>query len=128
MGKNVKKNKDEDKDKSYRERLAICDEVVGELISMLLDASQKEMAVQLEATVDQMQQLITEDKLFSIVKSMVKEVLSPYLRGLQNLKLTNPVSINGDPESSRGSEICNNIQVRMSCRCRIYVPIRTCIK
>ncbi|XP_052881806.1 uncharacterized protein LOC128290397 [Gossypium arboreum] len=68
------------------------------------------MAVQLEATVDQMQQLITEDKLFSIVKSMVKEVLSPYLRGLQNLKLTNPVSINGDPESSRGSEICNNIQ------------------
>ncbi|KAK5836099.1 hypothetical protein PVK06_011848 [Gossypium arboreum] len=30
---------------------------------------------------------------------------------LQNQKLTNPVSIHGDLESSRGAEICNNIQV-----------------
>ncbi|KAL1109704.1 hypothetical protein V6Z11_D03G195800 [Gossypium hirsutum] len=197
MGKKVKKNNDEDKDKSYRERLAICDKVVGELISMLLDgdntyltkgcvhermmavtkaknqlrdpqfilqllrnlmepiiaengsgddvrdafkalksyltqyanpvqkkrsakrlpdsmsltASQKEMVVQPEATVDQTQQLMTEDKLFSIVKNMVNDVLGRYLGRLQNQKLTNPVSIHGDPESSRGAEICNNIQV-----------------
>ncbi|TYI34493.1 hypothetical protein E1A91_A03G014100v1 [Gossypium mustelinum] len=196
MEKKAKKNKDEDKDKSYRERLAICDKVVGELISMLLDgdntyltkgrvhermmaatkaknrlhdpqfilqllrnlmepiiaengsvddvqgafqalesyltqyanpvqkkrsakhlpdsisltASQKEMVVQPEATVDQTQQLITEDKLFSIVKNMVNKVLGPYLGRLQNQKLTNPVSILGDPESSRGAEIRNNIE------------------
>ncbi|KAB2084521.1 hypothetical protein ES319_A05G339100v1 [Gossypium barbadense] len=42
---------------------------------------------------------------------MVIEVLDPYLGRLQNQKLTNPVSIHGDPESSRGVEICNNIQV-----------------
>ncbi|KAG4205000.1 hypothetical protein ERO13_A04G075750v2 [Gossypium hirsutum] len=41
---------------------------------------------------------------------MVIEVLDPYLGRLQNQKLTNPVSIHGDPESSRGAEICNNIQ------------------
>ncbi|TYG77582.1 hypothetical protein ES288_D03G205900v1 [Gossypium darwinii] len=197
MGKKEKKNKDEDKNKSYRGRLAICDKEVGELISMLLDgdntyltkgcvhermmavtkakyqlhdpqfilqllrnlmepiiaengsgddvrdafkapksyltqyanpvqkkrsakrlpdsisltASQKEMVVQPEATVDQTQQLMTEDKLFSIVKNMVNDVLGPYLGRLQNQKLTNPVSIHGDPESSRGAEICNNIQV-----------------
>ncbi|KAL1177175.1 hypothetical protein V6Z11_A03G013100 [Gossypium hirsutum] len=197
MEKKAKKNKDEDKDKSYRERLAICDKVVGELISMLLDgdntyltkgrvhermmaatkaknrlhdpqfilqllrnlmepiiaengsvddvqgafqalesyltqyanpvqkkrsakhlpdsisltASQKEMVVQPEATVDQTQQLITEDKLFSIVKNMVNKVLGPYLGRLQNQKLTNPVSILGDPESSRGAEIRNNIEI-----------------
>ncbi|KAG8478245.1 hypothetical protein CXB51_028176 [Gossypium anomalum] len=58
-----------------------------------------------------MQQLITGDNLFSMVKNMVIEVLDPYLGRLQNQKLTNPVSIHGDPESSRGAEICNNIQV-----------------
>ncbi|TYG77590.1 hypothetical protein ES288_D03G206300v1 [Gossypium darwinii] len=79
--------------------------------SMSLTASQKEMVVQPEATVDQTQQLMTEDKLFSIVKNMVNDVLGPYLGRLQNQKLTNPVSIHGDPESSRGAEICNNIQV-----------------
>ncbi|TYH26793.1 hypothetical protein ES288_A02G017200v1 [Gossypium darwinii] len=41
---------------------------------------------------------------------MVIEVLDPYLGRLQNQKLTNPVSIHGDPESSRGADICNNIQ------------------
>ncbi|XP_017641668.1 uncharacterized protein LOC108483015 isoform X1 [Gossypium arboreum] len=197
MGKNVKKNKDEDKDtdKGYRERLAICNKAVGEVISKLLDgdnsylttgcvlermmavmkakyrlqdprfilqflrklmepiiaenasvgvqdafqvlesflmqyanpvqkkrsakqlpdsisltASQKEMVVLLEATVDRMLQLNTEDKLFSIVENMVNQALGPYLGRPQNLKLTNPVSIHGDPESSRGAEICNNIQ------------------
>ncbi|PPD66380.1 hypothetical protein GOBAR_DD36746 [Gossypium barbadense] len=58
----------------------------------------------------QTQQLITEDKLFSIVKNMVNKVLGPYLGRLQNQKLTNPVSILGDPESSRGAEIRNNIE------------------
>ncbi|XP_017641669.1 uncharacterized protein LOC108483015 isoform X2 [Gossypium arboreum] len=200
MGKNVKKNKDEDKDtdKGYRERLAICNKAVGEVISKLLDgdnsylttgcvlermmavmkakyrlqdprfilqflrklmepiiaenasvgvqdafqvlesflmqyanpvqkkrsakqlpdsisltASQKEMVVLLEATVDRMLQLNTEDKLFSIVENMVNQALGPYLGRPQNLKLTNPVSIHGDPESSRGAEICNNIQVAL---------------
>ncbi|PPR95803.1 hypothetical protein GOBAR_AA24875 [Gossypium barbadense] len=42
---------------------------------------------------------------------MVIEVLDPYLGRLQNQKLTNPVSIHGDPESSRGADICNNIQL-----------------
>ncbi|TYH81483.1 hypothetical protein ES332_D03G203300v1 [Gossypium tomentosum] len=196
MGKKVNKNKDEHKDQSYRERLAICDKGVGELISTLLGgdntyltkgsvhkrmmavtkakyqlhdphfilqllrnlmepiiaengsgddvqdafkvlksyltqyanpvqkkqtakhlpdsisltASQKEMVVQPEATVDQTQQLITKDKLFSMVKNIGNEVLGLYLGRPQNKKLTNPVSIHGDPESSRGAEICNNIQ------------------
>ncbi|KAL1109708.1 hypothetical protein V6Z11_D03G195800 [Gossypium hirsutum] len=209
MGKKVKKNNDEDKDKSYRERLAICDKVVGELISMLLDgdntyltkgcvhermmavtkaknqlrdpqfilqllrnlmepiiaengsgddvrdafkalksyltqyanpvqkkrsakrlpdsmsltASQKEMVVQPEATVDQTQQLMTEDKLFSIVKNMVNDVLGRYLGRLQNQKLTNPVSIHGDPESSRGAEICNNIQRTRYMVIRVKAPV-----
>lgn len=83
--------------------------------------------VQPAATVDQTQQLITEDKLFSLVKTIVNEVLGPYFGRPQNQKLTNPVSIHGDPESSKGAKI-HNIQVRMSCTCRNYVPIRTCIK
>ncbi|KAH1115700.1 hypothetical protein J1N35_009078 [Gossypium stocksii] len=85
--------------------------------SISLTALQREMVAQPEATADQTQQLITEDKVFSIVKNMVNEVLGPYLGRLQNQKLTNPVSIHGDLESSRGAEIHNNVQGLLSLPC-----------
>ncbi|KAK5836500.1 hypothetical protein PVK06_012292 [Gossypium arboreum] len=62
---------------------------------------------------DQMQQLITGDNLFSIVKNMVIEVLDPYLGRLQNQKLTNPSHHDADPvalykkDYGGGFEFCN---------------------
>ncbi|MBA0735915.1 hypothetical protein Gogos_019716 [Gossypium gossypioides] len=84
-------------------------------------------ATQKEAIVDQMQQLIKEEKVFGTVTKMLNNVLNScveMLRLFTNQKLTNPLSIQGDlvqkedeqlilylplpPDTGKGAEIHNN--------------------